>query len=77
MSVELDVSLWKSTSEIGVEFLVFFTFFHYFFNENINQGHNLLPDCAFGPFTYVYCENVMSDFSGFILNMSKSGNILF
>ena len=22
----------------------------------MNQEHNLLPDCAFGPFTYVCCE---------------------
>ena len=41
----------------------------------INQDHNLLPDCAFGP--YVRCENCVSGFSAFVLNMSKSGNILF
>ena len=43
----------------------------------INQEHNLLPDCAFGPFTFVCCENCMSGFSTFVLNLSKSGNILF
>ena len=66
-----------STFEIGVKLLVFFTFFINFFYENINQEHNLLPDCALGPFTYVCCENCMSGFSAFILNLSKSGNILF
>ena len=32
---------------------------------------------AFGPFTYVCCENCMLGFSAFVLNLSKSGNILF
>ena len=31
--------------------MVLLTFFINFFNENINQEHNLLPDCAFRPFT--------------------------
>ena len=66
----------KKYPEIGVK-LIFFTFFINFFCGNINQEHSLLPDCAFGPFTYVYCENCMSDFSAFVLNLSKSGNILF
>ena len=35
-----------------------------------------MPDCAFGPFTYVCCKNCMSGFSTFVLNLSKSGNIL-
>ena len=48
-----------------------------FFYENINQEHNLLPDCAFELFTYAYCENCMSGFSAFVLNLRKSGNILF
>ena len=56
-------------------FLVIFTFFlffffHFFFYENINQVHNLLPDCAFGPFTCAYCENFMLGFSAFVLNLS-------
>ena len=34
--------------------------------ENINQEHNLLPDCA-----------LMPGVSAFILNLNKSGNILF
>ena len=41
----------------------------------INQDHNLLPDCAFG--LYVCCENCMSCFSAFVLNMSKSAIFLF
>ena len=45
--------------------------------ENINQEHNLLADCAFEPFTYVCCENCMPGVSAYILNLSKSGNILF
>ena len=44
----------KKYPEIGVK-LIFFSFFINFFVEN--QEHNLLPDCAFGSFTYVYCEN--------------------
>ena len=53
----------------------FFTFFIY---ENVDQEeYNLLPDCAFGPFTHVCCKNCMSDFSAFVLNLRKSGNILF
>ena len=43
----------------------------------MNQEHNLLPGCAFGPFTYVYCENCISYFSAFVPNLSKSSNILF
>ena len=66
----------KKYPEIGVK-LVFFTFLINFFCGNINQEHNLLPDCAFGSFTYVYCENCMSGFSAFILNLSNSGNTLF
>ena len=42
----------------------------------INQEHSLLPDYAFG--SYVCYENCMSDlFTFFVLNLSKSGNILF
>ena len=63
----------KSTSKIGLELLVFFTSINFFY-ENI---HLLPPDCAFGPFTYVCCENCMSGFSTFVLNLSKSGNIFF
>ena len=33
--------------------LCIFHFFLYLFYENINQEHNLLPDCAFGPLMYV------------------------
>ena len=67
----------KSASEIGEKLLVFFTFFIIFFYENINQEHNLLPDSTSGTFTYICCENYMSSFSVFVLNLSKSGNILF
>ena len=48
VSVSLHVSLRKSTPEIGVKFLGFFSFFIY---ENVNQEYNLLLGCAFGPFT--------------------------
>ena len=40
----------------------------------IDQGHNLLPDCAFE--SYIFCDNCMSGFFALIL-MSKSGKILF
>ena len=36
-----------------------------------------MPDCVLGPFTYVCCKNCMSGFSAFVLNLSKSDNILF
>ena len=67
----------KSAPEIGVKCLVFFTFFISFFYENINQEHNLLPDCAFGPFPCVCCKNCMSGYSAFVLSLSKSDNISF
>ena len=58
--------------------MVFFTFSINFFYENINQEHNLgIPNCVLGPFTYVCCRNYMSGFSAFVLNLSKSDNILF
>ena len=66
--------LFQSTPEIGVRFLGFFTFFIY---ENLTQEYNLLPDCAFGLFTYVCSKNCMSGFSASDFNLSKSGNILF
>ena len=50
VSVLLHVSLRKSTPEIGVKLLGFFTFFIY---ENVNQEYNLLPRCAFGPSIYL------------------------
>ena len=53
----------KRTSEIAVKCFVFFTFFNNLFYENINQEHNLQPECAFEPFTYVCCENCMAGFS--------------
>ena len=36
-----------------------------------------MPDCVLGPFTYVCCKNCMSGFSAFVLNLSKSDNMLF
>ena len=44
----------------------------------INQEHNLLSDCPFELFTAVCCKNCMchSGFSTFVLNLSKSGNIV-
>ena len=65
------------TSKIGVKLLVFFTFFINFFCDNIIKEHNLLPYYTFGPFTYVSCENCISGFFVVVLNLSKSGNILF
>ena len=63
---------WNCSKILGI-----FHFFYELFYENINQEHNLgMPDCAFGPFTYVCCKNCMSGFSTFVLNLSKSGNIL-
>ena len=44
------------------------------------QNENKISEtvsCACGTFTYVCWENCMSDFSAFVLNLSKSGNILF
>ena len=64
------ICLRKSTSEIGLEFLVWFSVssvsLTFFMKILINQEHNLLPDRACGP-----------GFSAFVLNLSKSGNILF
>ena len=70
------VSLRKSKSEIGLK-LVFFTFLWKRFCGNIIQEHKLLPGCVFGPFTYVYCKNCMPGFCGFVVSLSKFGNILF
>ena len=45
--------------------------------ENINQEHNLLPDCACLWTIYLctgICEKCMSGFSAFVLT---TGNILF
>ena len=66
----------KSTFEMGLEFLVFFTFIMKIF---IKQEHNLLSNCLFELVTYVCCENCIhhSGFSTFVLNVSKSNNILF
>ena len=61
----------KKYPEVGV----FFTFFIKFFVEN--QEHNLLPECNVGPFTYVYLKIVCQTSVPSILNLSKSGNILF
>ena len=78
----LIICLRKSTSEIRLDFfrlgLVFFTLINLFMKTFVNQKDNNLPlGCAFGPFTYVCCENCMSIFSAFVLNLSKSGSILF
>ena len=54
----------------------FYFFSLTFLYENTNQEHNLLPDRVFGPFTYAYCENLMSGFFAFVLNLSEPGNIL-
>ena len=67
----------KNASEIRLEILVFFTFINFLMKTFINQEHNLIADRAFVPFTYLYCENCTSSFSGFFLNLSKSCNILF
>ena len=78
MSVLLHVSLRKSTPEIGVKFLVFFTFFINFFMKTLIKSIiycQAVP--LLGPNTYVCCKNCMSDSSAFVINLSKSGNILF
>ena len=36
-----------------------------------------MPERVLGSCTYVYCKNCMSGFSAFVLNLCKSGNILF
>ena len=51
-------------SEIGLEFVVFLTLLTLM--EACIQEHNLLPGCAFGPFTYVCYENCMTCFSAFL-----------
>ena len=63
--------IWNWSKIIGL-----FHFFHYLFYQNVNQEHNVLSGCACGAFTYVCCENCMSGFSAFVLDLSKSGNIL-
>ena len=70
MSVKLNGSLRKSASEIEVK-LVFFAFFHWLFNESINQECNLLLDCAFEPFTYsIYAVKIICYASlPFVLNV--------
>ena len=45
MSVELDVSLWKSTSKIGVKFLLIFFFFINFFMKTLIKS-------------IIYCQTV-------------------
>ena len=68
--------LGKSTSEIGLELLILSRSLTFFMKTFINQEHNLPPDCAFESFTCGCFEHCMSGFSAFVLNMSKSGNIL-
>ena len=59
-----------------IKVLVFFDFhFNFFMKIFINQEHNLLHDCSFWPDAFF--ENCMSCFSAFVLNLSKSGNVLF
>ena len=55
----LIIYLRKNTSETELELLIFFTFINFFMKTFINQEPNLLQGCAFGPFTYVRCENCM------------------
>ena len=58
--------------------ITIFHYSHYLFYENINQEHKLgMPDCVLGPFTYVCCKNCVSGYFDFVLNLSKSDNILF
>ena len=77
MSFLLHVSVRKSTPEIGVKFLVFFTFFINFFMITFIKSIIYCQTVSFRPFSYVCCESCMSGFSAFILNLSKSDNILF
>ena len=55
--------------------LVFFSFINFFMKVFINQELNLLTDCAYGP--CICCEKCMPDLSVFVLNLRKSGSILF
>ena len=76
MSVELDASLWKSPSKTGVEFLLILTFFINAFMKTLIKS-------------IIYCQtmlldrllrilwNFMSGSFAFVLNLSKSGNVLF
>ena len=57
--------------------MVFFIFIDFCVKTLMKSIIYCLPDCALGPFTYVCCESCMSGFSVSIVNLSKSGNILF
>ena len=66
----LHVSLRKTTPEIGVKLFVVFTFL-------INVFMRIIY-CQTVPWTtYVCCRVCMSAFSDLVLNLNKSGNILF
>ena len=57
--------------------LVIFSFSVNFFMKTLIKSNLGMPDCVLGPFSYVCCKNCMSGFSAFVLNLSKSDNILF
>ena len=63
----------KRASEIEVKLLVFLTFFINAFMKTLIKSTIY---CQTVPFTHVCCENYISEFSIFVLSLSKSGNIL-
>ena len=65
----------KGASEMGVK-LIFFTFLLTFFVGTLIKSINYCQSVPLDHL-YEYCENFMSGFSAFFLNLSKSRNILF
>ena len=77
MRVKLHVSLRKSTSEIEVKLFVFFAFFMNFLMKTLTKSIFTARLCLWTVYwRYICCEICMSGFSAFVLNLSKSGNIL-
>ena len=77
ISVLLNVSLRKSTPEIRVKFFVF-TFFINFFMKTLIKSTIYCQTVPLDHLSaYVCCRTCMSGLSVFVLNLSKSDNILF
>ena len=53
-----------------------FHFHHFFMKIVINLEHNLLPNCAFEPFTYVCCENGNTLYDNILFRSIPNGNRL-
>ena len=74
MSIELDVSLWKSTSKIGVEFLLIVTFFINFFMEALIKS---IIYCRTVPLYRLLTHIVKISYQASLSSsLSKSGNIV-